>query len=166
MGELVRLKRKRGDAVREAAQLLLDLPIGLPDAARDALADVVHRRQQPEPWPFVMIAPEAVRAVMRAIEGTARPALTLKVFVMALTYVREGGEVMAGARRIADDTAVPPAEVYRAMGELVKIGALMKLKPGRYAVAAAVAWNGSLVEREHVVRQQPQLALVPAPDTP
>jgi hypothetical protein len=160
MGELVKFKRKRGDAVKEAAQLLLDLPIGLPDAARDALADVVQRRQQPEPWPFVMIAPEAVRATMRAIEETKRPGSTLKVFVTALTYVREGGEVMAGAKRIAADTGVPAAEVYRAMGELVKLGAMVKLKPGRYAVAAAVAWNGSLVEREHVARQQPRLALV------
>ena len=67
MSETVtRLRPKRHDAICNALQLCLDLP--LKPETRDDLADVLGRFGKPETWWFVMLNPDQQRLVLRAID--------------------------------------------------------------------------------------------------
>ena len=151
--KITRLRPKRHDRIAEAGQLLLDMPLGLKDATRDDLAEALGRFEPPphETWKYAMMNPDQLRQVLKAINASPKPLSTLRVWTAVLSRIRyDTGEVMAGGRLLADDAGTTPQEVSRALNRLVEIGALLRLRRGRYAVNPHVAWVGSLDRREVV----------------
>jgi hypothetical protein len=133
--KVTRMRPKRHDAICESIQLVLDLPLDLPQVARDSLADALGRFAPPEQWGFVMLNPDQQRVVLKAINRVEKPALTMRVWLAVISHIRyDTGEIMAGRERLAEDAETTPEEASRALSRLAEIGALLKLRPGRYGV--------------------------------
>jgi hypothetical protein len=133
--KVTRMRPKRHDAICESLQLVLDLPLGLSQGVRDSLADALGRFAPPETWSFVMLNPDQQRLVLKAINGGDKPALTMRVWLAVISHIRyDTGEIMAGRERLAEDAETTPEEASRALSRLAEIGALLKLRPGRYGV--------------------------------
>jgi hypothetical protein len=156
--KVTRMRPKRHDAICESLRLALDLPLGLKPASRDDLAEVLGRFAPPETWSFVMLNPDQQRLVLKAIDNGPRPLTTLKVWNAAISHIRyDTGEIMAGRVRLAEDADITPDEVSRALNRLAELGALLKLRPGRYAINPHVGWSGGLVERHAAAKDAPVL---------
>jgi len=167
MGNVVALPR-HSRASREQAeqvrQFVLDLD--MPEEARAYLDNALYRIcETPGPrWLFVMINPQQFRFVTKAIQGLQKPGTVLLVWTSAITYIRmDTGEIMASREQIAADAGVVPDEVSRSMGELTKIGAIVRQRRGRrmaYFVNPNVGWNGGEGARQEAAKEAPQLRLV------
>ncbi|MFN6254382.1 MAG: hypothetical protein ACK51V_02380 [bacterium] len=163
--KVVRVRPKRLDVITDALQLALDLPSLRPET-RDDLAEVLGRLQPAERWGYVMLNPQQQLAVLHAINNGPKPAITLRVWNAAIAHLRyDDAEIMAGRERLAVDAATTPAEVSRALSRLVEIGAVIRLRPGRFKVNQHVAHAGSMQRREAAAKSErpvpaPQLALV------
>jgi hypothetical protein len=156
--KVTRMRPKRHDAICESIRLALDLPLGLKQASRDDLAEVLGRFAPPEQWMFVMLNPDQQRLVIKAINNGPRPLTTLKVWSVAVSHIRyDTGEIMAGRERLAEDADIVPEEASRALTQLVEIGALLKLRRGRYAINPHVGWSGSLVKRQESAKDVTEL---------
>lgn len=163
MTKVTRLRPKRHDVIHESIQLVLDMPLDLSQAARDSLSDALGRFAPPESWPFSMINPDQIRLVVKAIDDGPRPHYTLKIWNMAISHIRyDTGEIMASRARLAEDAGVSPAEASRALAQLTEIGALLKLRRGRYAINPHVGWSGSLYKREASAKGATPIKLVDA----
>lgn len=163
VAKVTRLRPRRHDAISESIQLILDMPLDLPQSARDSLADALGRFSPPESWPFVMMNPDQIRFVLKAIGSGPRPLHTLKVWNAAISHVHyDTGEIMAGRARLAEDADVAPEHASRALGRLTEIGALLRLGRGRYAINPHVGWTGSLIKREAAAKGATPLRLVDA----
>jgi hypothetical protein len=159
--KVTRMRPKRHDAICESIQLVLDLPLDLPQLARDSLADALGRFAPPETWSFAMLNPDQQRLVLKAINRGEKPALTLRVWHVAISHIRyDTGEIMAGRERLAEDADTNPDEVSRALNRLAEIGALLKLRRGRYAINPHVGWTGDLVKRQEAAKDAPELRLI------
>lgn len=159
--EIRKLRPKRNDAIAEAAQLLLALPLGLNDQVRDALAEAASRYEPTPSWTFTMLSPDQLRIVLKKINASDKPAITLRVWSALVTHVRmDTGEIMANRSRLAEDAETTPQEVSRALTRMADMGALIRIRPGRYAINPHVGWAGSLVKREAAAQGVPQLTLV------
>jgi len=151
-----RLRPRHFDTVTESIKLLLDMPLDLSPAARDSLANVLGRFAPPETWGYVMLNPEQQRLVLKAINKSEKPLLTFRVWNAAISHVRyDTGEIMAGRERLAQDAETSPENVSRALSRLAEIGALVRLKPGRYAINPHVGWQGSLIKRDAAAKKTP-----------
>ena len=158
MAKVTRMRPKRHDAICESLRLWLDLPLDLRQETRDDLAEVLGRYAPPEQWVFVMLNPDQQRLVIKAINNGARPLTTLKVWSVAVSHIRyDTGEIMAGRERLAEDADIVPEEASRALTQLVEIGALLKLRRGRYAINPHVGWSGSLVKRQESAKDVTEL---------
>lgn len=158
MGKVAYLRPKGHDAICENLRAILDLPLDLRQETLDDLADALGRFSPPEQWLFVKINPENLRLVVKAIDNGPRPHYTLKVWTVAISHVlRDTGEIMAGTARLAEDAGISPAEVSRALARLTEIGALQKLRRGRYALNPNVGWSGSTYGREAAAKGAPKL---------
>ena len=158
--KITRMRPKRHDAIYESLHLIQDLSqsLGLSQATRDDLADARDRFAPPETWSFVMLNPDQQRLVLKAINNGPRPLTTLKVWNAAISHVRyDTGEIMAGRERLAEDADIVPEEASRALTQLVEIGALLKLRRGRYAINPHVGWSGSLVKRQESAKDVTEL---------
>jgi hypothetical protein len=113
---------------------------------------------------FTMISNDQFRYVAKAIMGVKKSETTLRVWNVAITYTRQDtGEILATREKLADDAGTDADEVSRAMGELSKIGAILKEKRGRnvvYKVNPHVAWNGGEGARLAAAKNAPKLRLV------
>jgi DNA-binding transcriptional ArsR family regulator len=159
--KVTRMRPKRYDTICESLQLWLDLPLGLKPETRDDLADALSRFAPPESWSFAMLNPDQQRLVLKAIGDGPRPLVTLKVWNAAISHIRyDTGEIMAGRERLAQDVDVTPEHVSRALSRLTEIGALLKLRPGRYAINPHVGWTGSLVKRQEAAKDASELRLI------
>ena len=159
--KVTRMRPKRHDAIRESIQLVLDLPLDLPQVARDSLADTLGRFAPPEQWGFVMLNPDQQRVVLKAINRVEKPALTMRVWLAVISHIRyDTGEIMAGRERLAEDAETTPEEASRALSRLAEIGALLKLRPGRYAINPNAGWAGSLVQRQEAAKDVPPVRLI------
>lgn len=167
MGDIVRLP-KRSRASREQAERLRQLArdLDLSAEARGELDNALYRITETpgRRWVFIMISPEQFRTVMRATATTRRPDLTLRVWNAAVTYVRmDTGEITASREQLASDAGTNPDEVSRAMGELTKIGAILRHRRGRrtvYFINPTVGWNGGEGARQEAAKTAPALRLV------
>jgi hypothetical protein len=159
--KVTRMRPKRHDAICESIQLALDLPLDLKPETRDDLADALGRFAPPESWSFAMLNPDQQRAVLKAINRGEKPALTLRVWNAAISHIRyDTGEIMAGRERLAEDADTTPEEASRALNQLAEIGALLKLRRGRYAINPHVGWSGSLLKRQEAAKDAPELRLI------
>src|SRR4051794_14450184 len=114
--KVTRVRPKRHDAIYESLRLILDQPLGLPQAARDGLSDALGRFAPPETWSFVMLNPDQQRLVLKAINNGPRPLTTLKVWNAAISHVRyDTGEIMAGRGRLAEDAETTPEHASHAL---------------------------------------------------
>src|SRR3954452_18580528 len=162
--KVTRMRPKRHDAICESIQLALDLPLGLKQASRDDLAEVLGRFAPPEQWVFVMLNPDQQRLVLKAINNGPRPLTTLKVWSAAISHIRyDTGEIMAGRERLAEDAETTPEHASHALTQLVEIGALLKLRRGRYAINPHVGWTGDLVKRQEAAKNVPPVRLIEPP---
>lgn len=159
--EIRKLRPKRHEAIAQAAQLLLEQPSGLSDQLRDELAETANRYNATPTWTFTMLSPDQLRIVLKKINGCPHPALTLRVWSALVIYVQMNtGEIMASRSRLAEDADTSPQEVSRAFTRLADMGALVRLRPGRYAINPHVGWAGSLDRREVVAKSVRKLELV------
>jgi len=159
--KVTRLRPKRHDAICESIQLALDMPLGLPQGVRDALADALGRFAPPETWSFVMLNPDQQRLVLKAINGGDKPALTMRVWLAVISHIRyDTGEIMASRGRLAEDAETTPDEASRALSRLLEIGALVRLRRGRYAINPHVGWTGDLVKRQEAAKHVPPVRSV------
>jgi len=71
------------------------------------------------------------------------------------------GEIMASRSQLSEDAETTPQEVSRALSRLADMGALIRLRPGRYAINPHVGWAGSMAAREAATQGVPRLRLVP-----
>lgn len=118
--------------------------------------------ERPSPrWKFVMLNPEQMRFVVQATNRLQKPHITLRVWNIALTYVkRNTGEITATYQQLAEDAATSYGEVSRAMGELTRLGALIREKQGgriTYYVNPQVGWNGEEGTRREAAHKAPKL---------
>jgi predicted transcriptional regulator of viral defense system len=103
-----------------------------------------------------MLNPDQQRLVVKAINKSERPLVTFRVWNVAISHLcYDTGVIMASRERIAEDAEIHPDEVSRALSRLAEIGALVRLKPGRYAINPHVGWQGSLLKREAAARETP-----------
>jgi len=155
-----RLRPTRHDTITESIQTLLDAPLAMPQGTRDFLNEVLGQFTPPETWGYVMLNPEQQRLVLRAINRGEKPALTFRVWLAAISHIRyDTGEIMASRKRLAEDAETTPQETSRALTRLTQIGALLQLRPGRYAINPHVGWSGSLRKREHSAKNTPVLVV-------
>jgi predicted transcriptional regulator of viral defense system len=70
-----------------------------------------------------------------------------------IAYDRDG-EIAANRTQISEVAEVSPQQTSRAMTQLVDIGALVRTKPGRYAINSHVGWSGPLHKREIAAKEQ------------
>jgi len=156
MEKVKRLRPRQYDAITESIRLILDVPLDLPQSARDSLAEVLGKFAPPESWGYVMLNPDQQRLVIRAINNGERPLQTFRVWNAAISYLcYDTGEIMASRRRLAEDTEMHPTDVSRGLNCLADIGALIRLKPGRFAINPHVGWQGSLLKREAAAKRAP-----------
>src|SRR4051812_13923091 len=88
-------------------------------------------------------------------------ALTLRIWNAAISHIRyDTGEIMAGRNRLSEDADTTPQETSRALSRLTEIGALLKLRRGRYAINPHVGWTGSLVKRQEAAKTAPSLRVI------
>jgi hypothetical protein len=99
-----------------------------------------------------MLSREQSRIILDRIMQTQRPLKTLAVWEAARSYAEwNTGAIPVGVDVLAKAAHTPPNEVYRALSTLVTVGALIRTSRGRYALNPAVAWSGSLVQREEAL---------------
>jgi hypothetical protein len=149
--------------VADALQLALDLPLGLSASARDELTAALSRYQPPEQWTYIMVNPEMLRLLLRAINANGNSGVTLRVWTAAMTHVLwNTREIMASRATLAEDAGTTTQEVSRALMALSEMGGLVRLSPGRYAVNPRMCWRGALSAREQAVESgnPPQLRIV------
>jgi hypothetical protein len=161
MPKVTQMRPKRHDAICESIQLALDLPLGLRPETRDDLADALGRFAPPKQWGFVMLNPDQQRAVLTAIDSGPRPLVTLKVWNAAISHIRyDTGEIMAARDQLAKDANIAPDEASRALTCLTKIGALVRLRPGRYAINPHAGWTGDLMKRQEAAKAVPPVRAI------
>lgn len=171
MGNVVALPRHTR-ASREQAERLRQyaLDLDLSPEARAELDNALFKVTETpgRRWLFVMISPEQFRFVTKAVQGCRNVATTHMVWTSAITYLRQDtGEILATREQLASDAGTNVQEVSRAMGELVKIGAIIRQRRGRrmiYSVNPHVGWNGGEGARQEAARDAPALRLVPKPE--
>jgi len=157
MDKVTKIRPKRHDVIVEALQLVLDFGehFDLDQHTRDGLANAVGKLAPPERWGFVMLNPDQQRQVIEAIDGTKKPLSTLKTWNAVISFVAydRDGEIMANRETIATAARVTPQEASRALTSLVDIGALIRIKPGRYRINPHVGWSGPLHKRDQVAKE-------------
>ena len=156
--KVTRLKPKRHDLILQALQVVIDYGdhYDLSQPTRNEIAGAVGKMAPPEKWGFVMLNPEQQRAVLKAIRGCSAPLTTMAVWQAAISFVaydREG-EIMAARSQLAEAACTRPDETTKALSRLVEMGALKRIKPGRYRVNPYVAWSGPLHKREIAAKDQ------------
>ena len=161
MSNVTRMRPKRLDLICDSLQLCLDLPLGLKQETRDDIAGRLAHYAPPERWRFVMLNPEQQRMVLRAINASDRPNPTKGTWLAAISYLDyDTGEIMADRHQLAEDAGIHHSEVSRALNVLADIGALIRIKPGRYKINPHVGWTGDLHKRSEAAKDAPQLQLV------
>lgn len=152
MATVHKIRPKRHDVIVEALQLVLDFGDhwNLKQETRDDIAGAVGKLAPPEKWSFVMMNPEQQRLVIKAIDGTRESATTLKVWATAISYIAydRDGEIMAARSQIAEAACISPEQTSRALTQLAKIGAIIRIRPGRYRINPHVGWSGPLPKRQ------------------
>ncbi len=56
---------------------------------------------------------------------------------------------------MAEEADINLDEAYRALSRLAEIGALLRLRPGRYAINPHVGWVGDLATRQEAAKHVP-----------
>jgi CRP-like cAMP-binding protein len=167
MGDVVAL-HKHSRTTREQAEQVRQfvLALDIPEGVRAHTDNVPYRFLETpgRRWLFVMINPDQFRFVSKAIRNVRKAELTFAVWNAAVTYVRmDTGEITASRDQLAEDAGTSPDEVSRAMGELTRIGAIVRHRRGRYVayfVNPNVGWSGGERARRGSAKDTPQLRLV------
>lgn len=154
---------------REHIEIIQQLALNL-DLAETTRADLdsyLYRLAEPVStgWSFMRLNQDQFRYVVRAVRDCRRPATTLSVWNVAITYMRiDTGEILALRKQLAEDAGTSLGEVSRAMSELTKIGAVLKARRGQhvvYSINPNVGWNGSEGTRQSAAKEEvPLLRLV------
>ena len=109
----------------------------------------------------VLINPEQLQLVLKAVINGPRPRTTLRVWNAALLRIqRDTGEITVSGRQLAEGANINTDETYRALNRLAEIGALLKLRPGHYAINPHVGWVGNLMKRQEAAKAVPPVRLV------
>src|SRR3954451_15148153 len=96
--------------------------------------------------------------------GFTRLPWTMRVWLAVISHIRyDTGEIMASRGRLAEDAETTPDEASRALSRLLEIGALLKLRRGRYAINPHVGWTGDLVKRQEAAKNVPLVRLIKPP---
>jgi predicted transcriptional regulator of viral defense system len=83
------------------------------------------------------------------------------VWNAAISHIRyDTGEIMAGRERLAEDAETTPEHASHALVQLVEIGALTRLRRGRYAINPHAGWTGDLMKRQDAAKAVPPVRAV------
>jgi hypothetical protein len=109
----------------------------------------------------VMINQEQLRLVLKIITNGPRARTTLWVWNTALLHIqRDTGEITASGRQLAEEADINLDEAYRALSRLAEIGALVRIRRGRYAINPNIGWMGDPVKRQEAAKDVPELRLI------
>jgi hypothetical protein len=109
----------------------------------------------------VMINQQQLRLILKIFNNGPRPLTTLWVWNAVLLHIqRDTGEIAASACELADDAGTTADEVAWALNRLAEIGALLKLRPGRYAINPHVGWMGDPLKRQEAAKDVPPVRLI------
>lgn len=159
--KVVKLRPKGHDAIAQALQLTLELPLGLKQSSLDDIAEALGHYEPAATWTYTMISREQQRLVLKLINASKKPAITSRVWLALVSHVQlDTGEIMAGLVRIAEDALTTKPEASRAMTYLAEVGALIRISPGRYKINPHVGWAGSLAKREAAAQEAPLLHIM------
>lgn len=130
-----RLRRDEAEAFRQALLPFVDggdLPSQMVEVGRELLAFIDRRSASSNRWTFVMLSPEQNAAVVRHLlspEGSKRPKVAVALWAECFRHLRtDTGEIMLGRDELAVSLAVSADEVSRCMSELVKFGAILRVR--------------------------------------
>jgi DNA-binding IclR family transcriptional regulator len=100
-----------------------------------------------------MVSPNQLQRILAAINAGPDSGNVLRVWTAVMCFVQFGTkEIMARRAKLAETAGISPQEVSRAMTRLTEIGALVRLRPGRYAINPHVIWTGDLVQRQEAAK--------------
>lgn len=170
-----RIRQDQNAELTQALLPFLDDPDLDPRLARlvSEVKGLVDRRTASlNKWAFVMLSPDQNAAVVEFLaSNAARPLVCMRLWALCFRHLRtDTGEIMLSRDQMADALAVPSGEVSRCMSELVKFGAISRVRervPGlrgaglaRYFMNPNVATHLSGKVRDDAQRSAPVLALV------
>ena len=119
-----------------------------------------------------MLSPSQNRAVVKYLRSnSARPMVAVELWALCFEHLRnDTGEVLLSREQMAEEVGVAPKRVSEVMSELVKIGAISRVRervPGmrgsgvvRYFMNPNVATQLGGKARDDAQRSAPMLALV------
>jgi DNA-binding IclR family transcriptional regulator len=111
----------------------------------------------------LLIGQRETRIVLAKIGHGPRPHATLRVWNAALAHAAsDTGSLEASGTQLATFAGISPQAVSRALARLVEIGALIRTRPGRYAISPRAAWSGSLASREQAAQKPSPYLVEPA----
>lgn len=170
-----RIRQDQNEALTQALLPFLDDPGTDPRMARvvGELKAVLDRRTASRNgWTFLMLSPSQNRAVVKYLRSnSARPMVAVELWALCFEHLRnDTGEVLLSREQMAEEVGVAPKRVSEVMSELVKIGAISRVRervPGmrgsgvvRYFMNPNVATQLSGKARDDAQRSAPMLALV------
>lgn len=167
MATITRIRPKRHDVILEGLRFALDFgnDWGLRQETKDDLAQAVGRLAPQDNWGYVMMNPDQQRLVLRAIDDGLKPHTTLKVWQAVISFIAydRDGEIMAARAQLADAANVALPDVSMAMKRLIDIGAVIRIRPGRFKVNSHVAWSGPLHKRDIAAKDCQPISLSAGP---
>jgi hypothetical protein len=108
-----------------------------------------------------MLSEEKAAEVFALISKGRKPWTTVRVwFAVTFSTNYDNWAVTADVPALSAKAGVPEAEVRRALGALTRMGALIRMSRGRYAVNPHVSWRGTLQERRKAQAAAPDLRVV------
>lgn len=128
-----RLRRDEAEALRQALLPFVDggeSSSQLVDAGRTLLAHVDRLSASSNRWTFVMLSPDQNAAVVEFLAANSgRPIVSVRLWALCFRHLRtDTGEIMLGRDELAKSLGVTAGEVSRCMSELVKFGAILRVR--------------------------------------
>jgi len=119
------LRREQATRLRQA---LLPFEQEMPEQVRELIGHIDRKTAARNGWTFVMLSPSQNAAVVSYLAiHSSRPLVAVRLWALCFEYLRnDTGEILLRRDEIADKLQEDPDNVSRIMGELEKIGAIIR----------------------------------------
>jgi CRP-like cAMP-binding protein len=135
MAAEIRILRTRADRLRsEQAVQLRDLVTDIPDLPMRAVNEMIgvidRLTAADHGWIFVMVDVVRHRNVVRwLMRNSSRPLQAVELWAQCFVDANhQTGEILLSRQEMARELGIPPTSVSHIMSELVKVGALSRLR--------------------------------------
>ena len=118
----------RAEQAQQLRDALLPFEAEMPDQVGHLIGQIDRKTAARNGWTFVMLSPDQNEAVVSYLaEHSSRPLVALRLWALCFKHLRnDTGEIMLRRVEIADKLREEPRHVSRIMGELEKIGAIIR----------------------------------------